>query len=61
MVIIPTLVPGVVYVLLWRHIYDPHLGPLNSLLDALGLHSLSLNWLGDPATALLAIIGVGFP
>jgi raffinose/stachyose/melibiose transport system permease protein len=61
LIIIPTLVPGVVYVLLWRHIYDPNLGPLNSLLEALGLHALALNWLGDPATALLAIIGVGFP
>ncbi len=60
-VIIPTLVPGVVYVLLWRHIYDPNLGPLNALFDALGLHSLSHNWLGDANTALLAIIGVGFP
>ncbi|MFN8448802.1 MAG: sugar ABC transporter permease [Anaerolineae bacterium] len=60
-VVIPTLVPGVIYVLLWRHIYDPNLGPLNALLDALGLHSFSRNWLGDADTALLAIIGVGFP
>ncbi|MCC6801402.1 MAG: sugar ABC transporter permease [Anaerolineae bacterium] len=61
MIVIPTLVPGVVYVLLWRHIYDPNLGPLNALLEALGLSSFTHNWLGDPNTALLAIIGVGFP
>ncbi len=60
-VVIPTLVPGVIYVLLWRHIYDPNLGPLNDALDLLGLHALSHNWLGDANTALLAIIGVGFP
>lgn len=61
LLIIPTLVPGVVYVLLWRHIYDPNLGPLNALLKAVGLDLLAVNWLGDPNTALLAIIGVGFP
>lgn len=60
-VVIPTLVPGVVYVLLWRHIYDPNLGPLNALLDSVGLHALTHNWLGDADTALLAIVGVGFP
>lgn len=61
LIIIPTLVPGVVYVLLWRHIYDPNLGPLNALLKTIGMDSLAVNWLGDPNTALLAIIGVGFP
>ena len=60
-IVIPMLVPGVVYTLLWQHIFDPNLGPINSLLGAVGLQSLQHNWLGDPATALYAIVAVGFP
>jgi ABC-type sugar transport system permease subunit len=61
MVVIPMLVPATVFTLMWRHIYDPGLGPINSLLDSIGLHALSRNWLGDPATALVSIVFVGFP
>ena len=60
-IVIPMLVPGVVYTLLWQHIYDPSLGPINAFLEAVGLEVLTRNWLGDPATALYAIMGVGFP
>jgi len=60
-IVIPMLVPGVVYTLLWQHIFDPNLGPVNNLLHAVGLSSLTRNWLGDPATALYAIVAVGFP
>jgi raffinose/stachyose/melibiose transport system permease protein len=60
-VTIPFLAPGVVVVLLWFHIYDPQLGPINTLLEAVGLEGLTRNWLGDPRTAIFAIIGVGFP
>jgi raffinose/stachyose/melibiose transport system permease protein len=59
--VIPMLVPGVVYLLLWQHIYDPNLGPINDFLVAIGLKYLKRDWLGDPATALYAIMGVGFP
>jgi ABC-type sugar transport system permease subunit len=61
LVVIPMLVPGVVFTLLWRHLYDPALGPINMFLDATGLGMLKRNWLGDPGTALMAIIFVGFP
>jgi raffinose/stachyose/melibiose transport system permease protein len=61
LVVIPMLVPAVVFTLLWRHIYDPSLGPINAFLDVIGLHNLGKNWLGDPATALYAIVFVGFP
>jgi raffinose/stachyose/melibiose transport system permease protein len=59
--VIPILVPGVVFLLLWRHIYDANIGPINGLLEGIGLASLTRDWLGDPATALYAIMGVGFP
>lgn len=61
LIVIPMLVPGVVYSLLWRHIYDPNLGPINALLRAVGLGMLQRDWLGSPGTALYAIMGVGFP
>ncbi len=61
LIIVPTIVPGIVVVLLWRRIYDPRFGPINVLLEAAGLGALARNWLMDPATALYAIIFVGFP
>jgi len=59
--VIPILVPGVVFLLLWKHIYDANIGPINGLLEIVGLSNLTRDWLGDPATALYAIMGVGFP
>lgn len=59
--VIPMLVPGVVFLLLWRYIYDANIGPINGLLEMTGLGVLKRDWLGDPATALYAIMGVGFP
>ncbi len=59
--VIPLVVPGVVGILLWVNIYDPNYGMANHLLRAVGLESLTRVWLGDRATALPAIIFMGFP
>jgi ABC-type sugar transport system permease subunit len=59
--ILPTVVPGLVFTLMWRQIYDPDTGLINELLDIVGLEDLQTAWLGNPETALWAIIGVGFP
>lgn len=59
--ILPTVVPGLVFTLMWRQIYDPDTGLLNEVLGLFGLEHLQRAWLGDPSTALWAIIGVGFP
>jgi ABC-type sugar transport system permease subunit len=40
----------------WTWIYQPDWGLLNSVLDALGLSDLTRAWLGDPATALIAVM-----
>lgn len=61
LVTIPFLAPGVVVILLWKYIYDPQFGPINGILETPGLSGLTRNWLGDPNTAIFAIIGVGFP
>ena len=37
LIIIPMLTPGLVTILLWKHIYDPKFGPVHTLLSAVGL------------------------
>ena len=40
----------------WTWIYQPSWGLVNTVLEALGLEGLTRAWLGDPETALLAVI-----
>jgi len=61
LVIIPLLAPGIVVTLLWKNIYDPRLGPINTLIRSLGLTGLDHNWLGEPQIALYAVMFLGFP
>ena len=61
LLVMPMVVPGVVNALMWKNIYDPNIGALNSFLDAVGLSSWKHSWLGDETTALWAIIFMGFP
>lgn len=58
---LPMVVPGMVTMLLWSFIYDGSVGLLNQLLELAGAGALTRSWLGEPRTALLAIVGVGFP
>jgi ABC-type sugar transport system permease subunit len=64
---IPMVVPGIVMLLIWIYMYTPG-GGLNNILDMVGLKSLTLvsgnlerAWLGDPNTALAAVLFAGFP
>ncbi|MFC5653679.1 carbohydrate ABC transporter permease [Paenibacillus solisilvae] len=59
--IVPLVVPMMVLVLLWRWMYSGDFGLINQLFDTVGLENLKHSWLGDPSTALGAIIFVGFP
>jgi raffinose/stachyose/melibiose transport system permease protein len=54
---LPFVLPVVVVGLVWQWIYHPLWGPLNKVLDAIGLESISRGWLGRPATALYAVLG----
>ncbi|MCA1648098.1 MAG: sugar ABC transporter permease [Chloroflexi bacterium] len=54
----PLLMSTVAIALLWTFIYNPNLGLLNALLNALNLHAWTRGWLGDESTALWAVIGV---
>ena len=54
----PVLMSYVVVGILWMWIYNNEWGPVNVALRAVGLGALARPWLGDPATALPALIFV---
>ena len=58
--VLPIVVPATVVVFVWRWFYGVD-GGINYMLRLVGLDSITRAWLGDPATALWAIIFVGFP
>lgn len=53
---IPYLISMVVVGCIWKIIYDPTIGPLNQVLEMIGLGNLSHAWLADQSTALGAVI-----
>ncbi|MBB3125530.1 ABC-type sugar transport system permease subunit/WD40 repeat protein [Paenibacillus rhizosphaerae] len=55
------VIPGVALLLIWQNLYDPNVGLINNVLELIGLGSWGHGWLGDPNTALWAIIFIGFP
>lgn len=61
LLIVPMAFPGVVTALVWGFLYHPNQGVFNRALEAIGLEALAQNWTGQPSTALLALLMVGFP
>lgn len=53
---IPSAISLTVAGLLFYFIYEPNLGMLNHLLDAIGLGAWAQPWLGQESTAMIAII-----
>ncbi|HZG88177.1 ABC transporter permease subunit [Paenibacillus sp.] len=53
------VVPAVAGLLIWQNLYDPNVGLINKALEAFGLPGHA--WLGDPNSALWAVIFIGFP
>ena len=56
LLILPWALPTVVNALLWRLIYNPEYGALNAMLVQLGVLDDYRSWLGDPNSALAALI-----
>lgn len=52
--VLPVAIAGVV----WRWILQPNWGALNYALTALGLDSLTHNWLGEASTAMLSVMAI---
>lgn len=65
LILLPWVLPGVVGAILWRFMYDPQLGLINSFLIRLGLTDQGIAWLADTSTAMaaavLAAVWKGFP
>jgi multiple sugar transport system permease protein len=63
LIMLPWVLPGVVAAILWRFMYDPQLGLINSFLVSLGLNGVP--WLAQSSTALgasiIAAVWKGFP
>ncbi len=56
LMILPWALPTVVNATLWRLIYNPEYGALNAALTQIGLLDAYRSWLGEPGSALTALI-----
>ncbi len=65
LVLLPWVLPGVVNAILWKFMYDPQLGLINSMLIGAGITDEKIGWLAQTDTALPALIVAaiwkGFP
>lgn len=65
LLLIPWVMPVVVAAVIWRWLYHAEFGAVNLLFGPLGLFPSKENWLGDPNTALWAVMTTniwrGFP
>lgn len=52
----PYVLPGIAIGIVWGWIYDPLNGWLNVALRAVGLGGVATGWLGNPDTALFAVL-----
>ena len=56
LMILPWALPTVVNATLWRLIYNPEYGALNAALTQVGIIDAYRSWLGEPGTAMTALI-----
>jgi multiple sugar transport system permease protein len=65
LLLLPWILPGVVAAILWRFMFDPQLGLINSFLVQTRIIASPIAWLADLATALpaaiFAAVWKGFP
>jgi ABC-type sugar transport system permease subunit len=65
LLVVPWVMPGITAGLLWKMLEDPYLGPINAVLEGLGLVSGDPAWLAEESTALLGVVVAaawkGFP
>jgi raffinose/stachyose/melibiose transport system permease protein len=55
---LPQIIPIAVTGIIWGWILHPDYGALNKILDAIGLHRLAVNWLGDEKYALYTVMAI---
>ncbi len=54
----PQVISAVIVGILWGYVYNPNIGLLNGVLDAVGLDGLQQGWLSDPDLVLWSIVAV---
>lgn len=52
----PNMISVAAVAVLWAFVYHPTFGLLNSLVKSVGLQRWAVGWLGEPSTALYAVI-----
>jgi raffinose/stachyose/melibiose transport system permease protein len=52
---IPSVLASIAVATMWRWIYNPLYGPINSVLSSIGLEKWAHDWLGQPSTALYSV------
>jgi raffinose/stachyose/melibiose transport system permease protein len=52
----PAVLSPVVASFIWKYMYSPESGVINSLLHSAGLPMLAKDWLGDPRLALMSVM-----
>jgi raffinose/stachyose/melibiose transport system permease protein len=55
---LPQVIPLAVTGIIWGWILHPDYGALNKILNAVGLHSIAVDWLGNPKYALFTVMAV---
>jgi raffinose/stachyose/melibiose transport system permease protein len=55
---VPVVMSLIVVTIIFQRVYEPNTGLLNTFLHTVGLGAWAHPWLGDPATALPAVIAV---
>ena len=55
---VPVVMSLIVVTIIFQRVFEPNTGLLNTFLRAVGLGAWAHPWLGDPATALPAVIAV---
>ena len=55
---VPVVMSLIVVTIIFQRVYEPNTGLLNTFLTTIGLGGWAHPWLGDPATALPAVIAV---
>lgn len=53
---IPAVLSPVVASFVWKYMYAPESGVINSLLQVVGLRGLAQDWLGNPKLALISVM-----
>lgn len=56
LIFVPCVISIVVTTQMWKGIFDADFGPLNKLLETLGMASLQRAWLSEPKTAIACIV-----